>query len=380
MDSLIPKSNTYGVLSSPMVKANIHPFMSLMSILKTIDPGTPVIAVHDEYSSIKAPRNHDSIHFFEIVHRPGSTTFSKILGYMRTQFEMSSKIFMMSDKVGSWIFYLDNGLLIPMIATKILRKKTLIILGGFQEQEVRMRGGSLGKVAHTLAKLNLSMCGTIVVYTPRLISEWDLEKYRHKILIAHRHFLDFNAFSVTTPLSDRPPLIGYIGRMSEEKGVQNFVAALPLLFGDHHDLHVLFGGDGELKEMIEVDLQKRGFKVHTEFPGWISHADLPSYLNRLRLLVLPSYTEGLPNIMLEAMACGTPVLATPVGGIPDVIVDGETGFLMKNNSPECIAENINRALRSPRLKEVSENGRKCVEEKFTFEHAVNRWRDVLEGG
>lgn len=96
---------------------------------------------------------------------------------------------------------------------------------------------------------------------------------------------------------------------------------------------MLIGGDGELKESIAASLQEQGVTARVELPGWISHDDLPRYLNQLRLLVLPSYTEGLPNIMLEAMACGTPVLATPVGAIPDVIIDGRTGFVMDNMTP-----------------------------------------------
>ena len=98
----------------------------------------------------------------------------------------------------------------------------------------------------------------------------------------------------------------------------------------------------------------------------------------MKQVVLPSYTEGLPNIMLEAMACGTPVLATPVGAIPNVIKDGETGFIMKDNSPECIAENVIRALNHPNLERIAGNARALVEREFTYERAVERWREVLK--
>jgi glycosyltransferase involved in cell wall biosynthesis len=77
------------------------------------------------------------------------------------------------------------------------------------------------------------------------------------------------------------------------------------------------------------------------------------------------------------MTCGTPVLATPVGAIPDIIIDGKTGFIMKDNSPECIAENVIRALSSPDLEKIVKNGRRFVDENFTFEKTVGIWRSIL---
>ena len=69
------------------------------------------------------------------------------------------------------------------------------------------------------------------------------------------------------------------------------------------------------------------------------------------------------------MHCGTPVLATSVGAIPSIIKDGETGFIMKDNSPECIAENVIRALNGPNLNEIAKNARALVERDFTYEAA-----------
>jgi glycosyltransferase involved in cell wall biosynthesis len=98
----------------------------------------------------------------------------------------------------------------------------------------------------------------------------------------------------------------------------------------------------------------------------------------MKLLVLPSFTEGLPNILLEAMACGTPVLATPVGAIKDIIKESETGFLLKSDDPIHIAERIIELLNNPELlEEVSIKAYNYVRENFSFEKTLDAWRKIL---
>jgi len=158
----------------------------------------------------------------------------------------------------------------------------------------------------------------------------------------------------------------------------NFVKAIPEILNERDDLEFLIGGDGQLRDEIEKYINEKNLNDKVKLVGWIPHGNLPDHLNELKLLVLPSYTEGLPNIMLEAMACSTPVLATPVGGVPDVIKDGETGFIMENNSPEHIARNVIRALNHPNQEKIAENARALVEMEFTYEKAVEKYRKILD--
>ena len=362
-----------------MWNANINPCFNLVSLMGRSESDVLAIITHTDDSSLAGfPMSAKNVKLVEIVHNLGRSKISKIIYYILTQLRiLHATLFYLRDKE-LWIFFIDNGLILPMISAKLLRKKTLIIMGGNKDLEIRLRKDYFDYTAHHWAKLNLRLCDKIVVYSSRLISSWDLENYRDKIIATHRHFLDFNKFKVATNLDDRSLLIGYIGRLSKEKGISNLVQALPPLIMYYKDICIFICGNGDMEEKINAYLQKNDLLSHVSICGWIDHNDLPNYLNGLRLLVIPSYTEGLPNVMLEAMACGTPVLATPVGAIPDVIIDGKTGFIMENNSPECIAENVIRALNSPDLEQIAEEGRRFVEENFTFERVVERWKEVLE--
>jgi len=133
-----------------------------------------------------------------------------------------------------------------------------------------------------------------------------------------------------------------------------------------------------LRHEVEAAIDAWSLKPAVELLPWVDHDLLPSYLNRVRLLVIPSFTEGLPNVMLESMACGTPVLAAPVGSIPDVIEDGVNGYLLADTAPETIAAGILRALGSGDLENVSATAQRYVAEEYSFDRASERFWHAIE--
>ena len=143
-------------------------------------------------------------------------------------------------------------------------------------------------------------------------------------------------------------------------------------------MEFFIGGDGWLLPDIEAALRDNNLYTKVRITGrWIPHEELPAYLKELKLLVLPSYTEGLPNVVLEAMACGTPVLAASVGAVADLIQDGGTGFILGDNSPGSTARSVIRALNHPNLDAVVRNAHAIIEKKYTYEAAVERYGNIL---
>ena len=378
---MLNKRQKYGIVILPLSKAGKQPLLNLVKIICSLTNEMYIVAGVVEKVTFETDFSGTTfIKKYDIEHTGRISTLRRVANYSWTQLKICFRLVKIAEKVDIWIFFLGGeNLLLPMLAAKISGRKVLLMPGGASGKIAEFRGDSCHVPLKCIFKINCTLSNRIILYSENLIKEWNLEKHKNKIYIAHEHFLDFDKFKIKKQPDERDNLVGYIGRLSEEKGVLNFVKAIPRILEEKGGVKFLIGGDGPLRDKIEKYLKGNNLNDKVKLVGWIPHDKLLDYLNELKLIVLPSYTEGLPNIMLEAMACSTPVLATPVGAIPDVITDGETGFIMENNSPECIAENIIRALNYPSLDEIVENARELVEKEFTYEAAVERYRKILEG-
>lgn len=370
------KKPNIGILTFPISEAGNVPLSNLVDILEPLSNDLYLITGNDGYTFFK---NYRRIHTYGIRHGWGKNTFTRILRYVYTQLKILYKLARISRSINLWIFFIGGDtLLLPVLTAKLLRKKVILASAGSSLQCSKFKDTNLSKPIEILERVNRSLSNRIIIYSPNLVKEWNLEKYKHKISIAHKHFLDFDKFKIKNKFDEKNNLVGYVGALSKEKGILNFVKAIPKILKERHDLEFLIGGNGPLFDEIKNELKNNGSYDKIKLIGWIPHDELPDYLNELKLVILPSYTEGLPNIMLEAMACGTPVLATPAGAISDIIKDGETGFIMENNSPACIAKNVLRVLKYPNIDEIVKNARELVEKEFTYEAAVERYRKILK--
>ena len=327
-----------------------------------------------------------TMHFRDTIRPMWWSSLLQFLKIITIQMKMCWILTKISKDIDIVIFYVGGAnLLPPVLMAKALRKKVItsaIGLGSLGYKKVHnnrlfSKGRAFTIILSVMEKTIFSLSDRVIVESPSVINFLDLGKYKQKLVTTGARYVDTELFQIKKELRERKNLVGYIGRLEEGKGVMNFFEAIPLILEKQDNLEFFLGGYGPLYDRIKERLRSNNLSRKVELMGWIPHDKVANYLNELKLLVLPSYSEGLPTIVLEAMACGTPVLATPVGGIPDVIKDGETGFIMENNSPKCFAENIVRVLECPDLDNVTKNARKLIKEKYTYEAAVERYKKSL---
>jgi glycosyltransferase involved in cell wall biosynthesis len=163
----------------------------------------------------------------------------------------------------------------------------------------------------------------------------------------------------------RKRIIGAAGRLSPEKGFDVFLEAATRMLDVDPNLGFVIFGDGPCRDALQQRIAELGLIGSVFLAGFRS--DLDRFIAQLDLFVLPSFTEGLPNVVLEACAAGVPVIATAVGGTPEIIEDGMSGFLVPPGDVEQLAARIDEALENEeRLGEIAFQGRQRVLEGFSF--------------
>ena len=181
--------------------------------------------------------------------------------------------------------------------------------------------------------------------------------------------LDAGFHSGTLPPITHEPRLVCVGRLCEQKGQLLLVRAAHLLVREGLPLQLVLAGDGEMRSEIETLVAELGLSGHVRITGWIDAASVRSEILAARALVLPSFAEGLPVVLMEALALARPVLSTYVAGIPELVRSGEAGWLFPAGDVESLAVAMRECLAaSPTdLDKMGATGRRRVLERHSVD-------------
>ena len=169
-----------------------------------------------------------------------------------------------------------------------------------------------------------------------------------------------------------------VSRLVPKNGVDVLIKTIAELKRDisYIKLHII--GDGPERKNLERMAYGLGLKADIKFFGEVFYDDLPKHFAEADVFARPSRSEGMGNSFVEALAAGLPIVGTPVGGILDIIKDGETGLFAKVNDPKDLAEKIKILLADKKLvRKIVENGRKMVEERFSWDKIAQNYADIF---
>lgn len=367
------KKKDIGIFTIPLERSGLTPVSQLVEILKSLSGKIVLIsgnAALDYFINDKAI-------ILDGFHTSKGNNFKilRILAYMSTQIRLSFRIIKYLRKVDLWFSIIGSNLILPTICIKLYGKKVIQIIAGSNSKSSLTKANKIiNKIINSFMNI---LSDYIIVYSPNIIKDFRLGNYKEKLIIASRHFVNPKKFYRIQSITERDKLIGFIGRLSKEKGILNFLESIKIL-APYKEFKYLIIGEGDCRNDVLQFIKKNKNDIEIEFFEWINHDSLNMYLNRLKLLVIPSYTEGLPNVMLEAMASGTPVLTSRIGAIPDIITDEINGFLLNNNKPKSISDNILQIMKRNDLELISNNSIKYIKNHFKFSNTQKRYKNLLD--
>lgn len=196
------------------------------------------------------------------------------------------------------------------------------------------------KMHHAAFTIAISSFGRSQLYRWAAPDDWK------KLNVVHCGIEPKKFPNPSAPPSGGPHLVA-IGRLSEQKGFSLLIEAVSLSVATHPDLHLTLVGDGPMRPQIEALIAANGLSPHITLAGWQDEAGVNRALAAAQALILPSFAEGLPMVVMEAMAAGRPVIATAIAGVPELVVAGETGWTLPAGDALALAQAIADLARTP---------------------------------
>ena len=200
--------------------------------------------------------------------------------------------------------------------------------------------------------------------------------------IVHYNGVDLTAFAPAKHDSNDLTILS-VGRLVEKKGIEYLLEAFALVAAKVPEVRLEIAGDGPLRPSLEQLTSESGLSARVTFHGSLPHGEVASLMQNASIVCQPSVTasdgdaEGLPTVVLEAAATAKPLVGTLHSGIPEIVADGKTGFLVAERDVGALADRLLSLLRNAELRgKMGEAGRRRIEEKFDLRKQAKRLEEI----
>ncbi len=338
------------------------PQISAFKFLKVIAP------CFDKVSIISSSLDEtEDATVYNVKYEKQSNKILRVLNFILFQIKVFLKGMCVLKKGDFAFFWVGDKMFSSQILCKLKGVKSYFFLYGITSLENASKKAQTTKKSQDyLAKKADFVCAeSESVLADRKISLSDKTK------IIHLYVDDLSNNS------EKENKIGMLCRLASGKCVLESIEGFSEFHKTHPDYSLDIVGDGLLYDECERKIKELDACDFITLHGWLLHDELFKLMPSWKLLLFPTKTEGMPNSVLESMSMGIPALASFVGGLKDIIVDNENGYVLPSDDAESIALSLKRVIDSDTLETVSKRAKATVENKFTLEKAQENFKSQM---
>lgn len=262
---------------------------------------------------------------------------------------------------------------IIVLISKMFKKKTIIHMHG--GEFMTFYNNECNKIAQGYVRFILNKADKII----SLSDSW--KKNLSEIANSEKIIVVTNGVTIDKKQKEKEykeKVVLFLGRLGEKKGIFDLIDVIKEIIDEHKDSIFIIAGEGEIDKVKSV-CSNNNLDKNIQVVGWIDGTDKIEILKKATIYVLPSYNEGMPMSILEAMSYSIPVVSTYVGGIPEIINNGVDGLLLEPGNKEALKEKLLQVLNSESLrKSIGENAKIKIEKKFDLLKICNELIEIYD--
>lgn len=357
------------VITNPMIAANKSAEVTLSKFLRVIKPSVDQIQVIGGNLSVEKDLKDIELISFPIVRHPNK--LKRMLSVIGIQLKMMKSIISHGKKNQPVYFWIADKMILPYFAAKLKKMEVnYFIYGNVEKEGVKSKFTELsGRLIRYMARHADYVC----MESPSVDKEWpQLSIEKKKIIHLYTEAAKQPSFE------NRDTVLGMVCRLTPGKHVLECIQAMGELHSKYPQWKLEIIGSGKQQVECEELIKEKHAESYIRMLGWVEHSELFGYVGRWKYLLFPTDTEGMPNGLIEMMGSGIPAIASPVGGIADV-VESRNGFLIQGYRVDDIKGKIEEAILTDEnlYKSKAKNAYNKIKGEFTLSAAQMQAREMI---